>query len=213
MKGQPIPVIRSDNACLTNPDAVGTNGQVVVPIISTNPAKDCVYGPNLPTHTYGGSTGLTLPHGITFNARGEYEGGHFMYDGAGFNAVQRSVRWAGCYDYYNLQETGRIAEATALQVVRCTPATTRSDYWIYPASYFKVRDVSLSVPIPAKLISGSQSVLLTFAGHNVWKWVNHDFPVFDPETGNNGGFDTKVRSILEHVPPPAVYTATVRVTF
>jgi hypothetical protein len=30
-----------------------------------------------------------------------------MYDGAGFNAVQRSVRWAGCYDYYNLQETGR----------------------------------------------------------------------------------------------------------
>ena len=38
-----------------------------------------------------------------------------MYDGAGFNAVQRSVRWPGCYDFYTLQETGKIAEATALQ--------------------------------------------------------------------------------------------------
>jgi hypothetical protein len=43
--------------------------------------------------------------------------------------------------------------------------------------------------------------------------VNKDFPVFDPETGNNGGFDSAVRSILEHVPPPAIYTATLRVTF
>ena len=55
--------------------------------------------------------------------------------------------------------------------------------------------------------------MFTLAGHNVWKWVNKDFPVFDPETGNNGGFDSRVRSILEHVPPPASYTATLRVTF
>ena len=51
------------------------------------------------------------------------------------------------------------------------------------------------------------------AGHNIWKWVNRDFPVFDPETGNNGGFDSRVRSILEHVPPPALYTMSLRLTF
>jgi hypothetical protein len=43
--------------------------------------------------------------------------------------------------------------------------------------------------------------------------VNKDFPVFDPETGNNDGFNSRVRSILEHVPPPAVYTAALRLTF
>jgi hypothetical protein len=73
--------------------------------------------------------------------------------------------------------------------------------------------VSLSVPVPARFISGAQSARLTIAGHNVWKWVNKDFPTQDPETNNNGGFDTKVRSLLEHVPPPALYTAALRVTF
>jgi TonB-linked SusC/RagA family outer membrane protein len=207
MKGQPIPVIRSDNGCLLNPD------EAAAPRFSTNPAQDCIYGPNLPSHTYGLNTGLQLSHGITISARGEYEGGHYMYDGAGFNAVQRSVRWPGCYDFYTLQETGRIAQATALQQVRCNPATTRSDYWIYPASFAKLRDVSLSMPVPARFVAGASSVRLTLSGHNIWKWVNNGFPTQDPETGNNGGFDSKVRSLLEHVPPPALYTASVRVMF
>jgi TonB-linked SusC/RagA family outer membrane protein len=213
MEGQPIPVIRSDNSCLTNPDQTGSGNTAVVPKFSTNPAKDCIYGPNLPSHTYGVFTGLQLPHGISVNARGEYEGGHYMYDGAGFNAVQRSVRWPGCYDFYNLQETNRVGEATALQIARCTPSTTRSDLWIYPASYFKVRDLSITIPVPTKFVTGSSSAQLTLSGHNIWKWVNKDFPVFDPETGNNGGFDSKVRSILEHVPPPALYMASLRITF
>jgi len=213
MQGQPIPVIRADNQCLTNPDQTGANGVAVLPKFSTNVATQCINGPNLPSHTYGMNTALQLPKGISLSARGEYEGGHFMYDGAGFNAVQRSVRWPGCYDFYTLQETGKIDQATALQIQRCTPSTTRSDYWIYPADYFKIRDVSLSVPIPARYISGASSARLTFSGHNVWKWVNKDFPALDPETGNNGGFDSKVRSLLEHVPPPALYMMSLRVTF
>jgi len=158
-------------------------------------------------------TNLLLPRGIELNVRGEYEGGHYMYDGAGFNAVQRSVRWPGCYDYYTLQDTGRESEATNLQRVRCTPSSTRSDYWIYPANYFKLRDVSVTVPVPTRFISGATSMSITLSGHNVWKWVNKDFPTFDPETGNNDGFNSKVRSILEHVPPPALYMATLRLTF
>jgi hypothetical protein len=154
-----------------------------------------------------------MPKGITFSVRGEYEGGHYMYDGAGFNAVQRSVRWPGCYDFYNLQESGNLSKATGLQIMRCTPKLTRADFWVYPASFFKVRDVSLNIPIPAHFIQGASSVSLNLSGHNVWKWQNKDFPVFDPETGNNGGFDSRVRSILEHVPPPSLYLASLHVTF
>jgi hypothetical protein len=140
-------------------------------------------------------------------------GGHYMYDGAAYNAVVRSVRWPGCYDFYTLQEAGRANEATALQTARCTVSLTRADYFIYPADFFKLREVSLSVPIPERLLRGASSARLTLAGQNLWKWLNDDFPVFDPETGNNGGFDSPVRSILEHVPPPATYTASMRVTF
>jgi hypothetical protein len=205
MEGQPIPVVRTD-FCVVNPDAQAD------PVISTNVA-DCIHGPNQPTHTYGVQTNLNLPYGIVFNARGEYLGGHYMYDGAAFNAVTRAVRWPGCYDFYTLQETNRGSEATALDRARCNAGTTRADYFIYPADFFKLREVSLSVAVPQRFVRGASSARLTFAGFNVWKWVNKEFPVFDPETGNNGGFDSRVRSILEHVPPPAVYTASLRMTF
>src|SRR5207247_1331802 len=82
-EGQAIPMIRTD-FCVTNPDAKG-----VAPVISTK-ASDCTFGPNLPTYTYGVHTGLLLPHGLSLNANGEYLGGHYMYDGAAFNAVTRS---------------------------------------------------------------------------------------------------------------------------
>lgn len=206
MEGQSIPVIRTEE-CVTNADEKGA-----VPVVSTNPA-DCVHGPNLPTETYGVQTSLRLPYNINIVARGEYQGGHYIYDGAAYNAVVRSVRWPGCYDFYTLQETGRLSEATALQTARCTVSSTRADYFVYPADFFKLREVSVSVPVPQRYVPGAGSAMLTFAGYNIWKWVNKDFPVFDPETNNNGGFDARVRSILEHVPPPALYSLALRVTF
>ena len=206
MVGQSVPVVRTDQ-CVMNPDAQAD------PVVSTNGAVDCIHGPNLPTRTYGLQTNLSLPFGIVFNARGEYLGGHYMYDGAAFNAVTRAVRWPGCYNFYTLQETGRASEATALDRARCTVSLTRADYFVYPADFFKLREVSVSVGVPQRFVRGASSARLTFAGYNIWKWVNDEFPVFDPETGNNGGVTSRVRSILEHVPPPAVYTASIRMTF
>ena len=204
-EGRPIPVINTD-FCVTNAQ------EKAEPVISSNRA-DCVFGPNLPTHTIGANTTLQLPYGISAVARGEYLGGHYMYDGAAYNAVVRSIRWPGCYEFYTLQETGRISEARAIDRARCTVSTTRADYFVYDADYFKVREVSLSIPVPERFVPGTSSARLTLAGQNIWKWQNKDFPVFDPETGNNDGFNSAVRSILEHVPPPATYTASLRITF
>jgi hypothetical protein len=205
MVGQPIPVIRTD-FCVTNPD------EKAAPKISSAIA-DCTIGPNLPTRTYGVHTNFRLPYNIGLVARGEYNGGGYMYDGAAYNAVTRSVRWPGCYKFYTLQETNRVSEATALDQARCTVSSSRADYWVYPTDFFKVREVSLNIPVPTRLLRGANSASLTLSGHNVWRWLNDEFPTFDPETGNNGGFNSRVRSILEHVPPPAVYTAALRVTF
>ena len=216
MVGQSIPMIRTD-FCVKNPNGALGAGT----ISSTFPAVDtsktggfqCLHGSNLPTKTYGMTTGLEMPWGMRFNIRGEYMGGHYMYDGAAFNAITRGIRWPGCYKFYTLQEAGRQAEATNLDALRCTASQTKDSYFIYPADFFKIRDFSFSVPVPAKYLRGATSARLTLGGHNVWKWVNKDFPVFDPETGNNGGFNSRVRSILEHVPPPATYSASLRLTF
>jgi TonB-dependent starch-binding outer membrane protein SusC len=158
-------------------------------------------------------SGLEMPYGMRLNVRGEYLGGHYMYDGAAFNAITRGIRWPGCYKFYTLQETGRQAEASNLDAARCTSGITKADYFIYPADFFKIRDLTFSVPVPARYLRGASSARLTLGAHNFWKWVNEDFPVFDPETGNNDGFNSRVRSILEHVPPPATYTAALRLTF
>jgi TonB-dependent starch-binding outer membrane protein SusC len=217
MEGQPIPMIRTD-FCVQNPDGptpVTTNaaGQTVPAPVIQSPAGGCLHGPNLPTKTYGIQSGLLLPFGMSLRAQGEFLGGHYMYDGAAFNAVVRSVRWPGCYDFYTLQESGRLAEASALDAARCTVSLTKADYFIYPADYFKLRNLTFSVPLPRKYLGGASSGVFTLSGHNIWKSVNEDFPVFDPETGNNGGFDSRVRSILEHIPPPATYTAAIRLVF
>lgn len=217
IKGQDIPMIHT-NYCVQNAKApvilTGTGAiDAAQFVISDNDRTRCNHGPNLPTVTYGMHTGLELPWSISARVRGEYMGGHYMYDGAAYNAVTRSVRWPGCYDFYTLQETGRLAEATQIDAVRCTVALSRPDYFIYPADFFKLREVSLSAPLPAKYIRGASSARIILSGQNIWKWVNEDFPVFDPETGNNAGFNARVRSILEHVPPPAVYTLSLRATF
>ena len=215
IEGQSIPIIHTD-FCVQNPDApvpLNAAGAPAPVIITAASSNDCNHGPNLPTITYGMNTGLDLPYGIGVRARGEYLGGHYMYDGAAYNAVVRSVRWPGCYDFYTLQETGRVAEAKAIDAARCTVALTRADYFVYPADFFKLRELSVSAAIPPRFLRGATSGQLVLSGHNLWKWVNDDFPVFDPETGNNGGFNARVRSILEHVPPPAVYTAAIRLSF
>jgi TonB-linked SusC/RagA family outer membrane protein len=201
VEGQPVPVLRAN--CVTNKD------EKADPVIQQN----CNIGPNQPTHVFNINTTVSLPKGISLTARGEYQGGNYIYDGVAFNAVDRSVRWPGCFDAYRITETKGRTELTALQRAQCELAFEKSDYFIYPADFFKVREVTLQVPVPARLLPGSTRASLTFTGRNLWKWVNKDFPVFEPEMGNNDGFNTQVRSLLEHIPPSAVYTAALRVTF
>jgi len=201
VEGQPVPVIRAD--CVTNED------EKADPVIE----RDCNIGPNLPTLTLGVNTTLNLPRGIVLTARGEFQGGHYMYDGAAWNAVRRSVRWPGCFEAYRIQETEGDAALTAKQRAMCIVKNAQADFFVYPADFFKLREVTLQIPLPESLVPGASRARLTLSARNAWKWVNKDFPVFEPEMGNNSGYNTAVRSILEHVPPPAIYTASLRISF
>src|SRR5690606_30375320 len=76
--GHPLPAVRHDR--LLNPDAIAE------PEIE----DDHIFGPNLPTHTFTVSTGFELTNGIQLSARGEYQGGHYIWDRWGSQAAVRS---------------------------------------------------------------------------------------------------------------------------
>ncbi len=138
-----------------------------------------------------------------------------MYDGAAWNAVRRSVRWPGCFPAYTVQETQGESAMTALQRAQCIVQNAQSDFFIYPADFFKIRELSVQAPLPEAWTAGfgASRASVTLSARNFYRWVKDEFPVLDPEVGGNVGFDTDVRSMLEHVPPPAFYTLSVQLVF
>ncbi len=222
--GSSVPVMRTD-FCLSNPDekadpieerhgTTRSDGSVV----------DCTIGPNAPTHIIGGFTTVQLPYGITLSARGEYQGGHYIYDGAAWNAIRRSVIWPGCYDVYSIMADQGSDALTAYQKAQCLVEFNRADYLVYDADFFKLREITAVFPIPERWLPWGEGWTLTISGRNVWRWVNQDFPVFEPEMTNNNdnnplsetGATTGTfleSSLLEHIPPPQTWTAAIRVSF
>lgn len=203
IEGQPAPVIRSDR--VSNPDARAA------PII----VQDSVHGPNQPTTIAGFSTTVGLPKGILVTARGEYQGGAYMYNGAQAAATRRSVRWAGCFEAYNTWETQGYEALTAEERTRCNVSLYQSDFAVQPSDFFKIREVSVQAPLPESWASrmGASRASFTLSGRNFFRWVSPLMRTLDPEVGGNVGYNTRVRSMLEHVPPPAYYTVSFQVVF
>ena len=217
--GQPAPVMYGE--CVTNPDAIAE------PVID----DECVIGPNMPTDIFGINTSFSLPAGMTLSARGEYQGGHGVPAGVAHNAVRRSVVWAGCNEVYTIAGEAPLRmtspgrnNLTALQRAKCTPGLSDYDLWTEKANFFKIRDITLQVPVSASLVPGSSGATLTLSGRNVFRWTNSEWTHFDPEMGGNndnnpisrngassGAF--LVTSISEHIPAPATYTVALRVVF
>jgi hypothetical protein len=135
--------------------------------------------------------------------------------------LSRAVIWptcreAGAYDIIAANEAaGRPATdgLTARQRVECIQDNTDSDYMFFKGDFFKLRDVTLRLPMEWA-IPRTSSATLSLSMQNWVRWLNDDMRIWDPEMGDRDTVgESGMISIAEHIPAPAIFTASLRITF
>ena len=202
IEGQPLAVFRG--RYITNKDDIAD------PIIEQNH----IFGPSQPTKIISLNTSLRVPFGIELFARGEYQGGHFINEDASFQALSRAVRWPTCFAAYGKQSTPTDqSQWTAWERATCNSSQARQDMFIFPADFFKLRDVTMRVAVPSRLLRGVRSANVSVSVLNWFSSKRDEFRVFDPEMAGNDGFNAAVRYISEQIPAPATVLARLQVVY
>ena len=173
-----------------------------------------IFGPSQPTRIFGVNTSLRVPFGVELFARGEYQGGHFINEDASFQALSRSVRWPTCFEAYAKQAnpTDQL-QWTAWERATCNSAQARQDMFIFPADFFKLRDVTVRAEVPRRVLRGVRSANLSLSVQNWFTSKRKEFRVFDPEMAGNDGFNAAVRYISEQIPAPATVLVRAQVVY
>ncbi|WP_396216075.1 TonB-dependent receptor domain-containing protein [Gemmatimonas sp.] len=198
IKGQPAPVLRG--RLIKNEDEIGAAIDTTV---------NHTFGPAQPTLILSPMLNITTWKGISISARGEYQGGAFINEDASFQALSRSVLWPTCTRAYAAIAASQ--PLTPRETLTCIPRNARQDMFIFPADFFKIRDITVTVPL-GKLIPNTASSSLVLSAQNVFR-KNIGMPLFDPEMSGNDGFNVGVRYISEHIPAPALFLTSLRITF
>jgi len=167
------------------------------------------FGPSQPTLILSPSLNITTWKGINISTRGEYQGGAFINEDASFQALSRSVLWPTCTRAYAAIAANQ--PLSPRERLTCIPANARQDMFIFPADFFKIRDITVTVPL-GKLIPHTASSSLVLSAQNVFR-KNIGMPLFDPEMSGNDGFNVGVRYISEHIPAPALFLTSLRISF
>ncbi len=198
--GEPVFALRANR--IVNAD------EIADPIIE----YDHIFGPQNPTHTFGINTTIRMPKGLEVQARGEYQGGGWISDGASQNALQRGIIWPTCTNAYALMESNQEGKMTAWERKMCNSANYEGSLLNYPKDFFKIREVSLRVPV-GNFVPGTSNASLTFSARNFYTWKNKRMLMFDPEMIGRGGFGDANTDIEEGIPPTASFVASLRMAF
>lgn len=198
IEGQPAPVVRG--RLIKDADVIGAPIDTVV---------NHTFGPAQPTLILSPTLTVTTWKGISISARGEYQGGAFINEDASFQALSRSVLWPTCQRAYPAIAAQQ--PLTPRETLTCIPRNARSDMFIFPADFFKIRDITITVPL-GKFVPGTASSSLVLSAQNIFR-RNYGMPLFDPEMSGNDGFNAPVRYISEHIPAPAMFLTSLRMSF
>lgn len=197
-ENRPAPVLIGPR--LTNSD------EIAEPVIEENH----VFGPNLPTRVVGANAALRVK-GITISGRAEYQGGSYLVNSGSRALFGQGVHPSCESAYANLAE-GRREVLTAWERQWCVAATVRRDGLIVPGDFVRLRDVTLTVPLPGALLR-SRRASLTLAARNYLLFKSSEIEAFEPDMGGRDGMFAPVRAIELTVPTPATISFAVRATY
>jgi TonB-linked SusC/RagA family outer membrane protein len=211
-QGMPVADVRGRK--LVNPDAIAAPIQQYDSSFTPNPNL-VNFGPSQPTRIFGFTSSLRFPANIELSARAEYSGGNYIIDGASSNALSRAVKWPLCFDAPTyLTPTIDETNWTAWQRTICDSKNVKSDYFVFPANFVKIRDITLKAAVPQRLLGGrARAGQFSISVQNWFRWQDRSLRLFDPEMSDNAGFNEAVRGINEHIPAPATVMAQLRLTF
>ena len=216
-------VVVKDRDNLSTPAWYGSDGSPTT-CTGTNDAtcavwRDSIFGPQQATKIFNANATFRFPGNILLSALGEWQYGAWLSDGASSAALGRSVRFPQCEQAYQILDGGGSPdELTNRQRIECISSNHIGSMHRYKQDFFKLRNVTLTVPLDFLTRSiGSSSLIVT--AQNFGRWINADLRMFDPEmfdngpSRNQGGVDNQNRDITEHIPAPAVFTAGIRLSF
>ena len=198
-EGLPTPAVRG--TFVRNHDALEE------PVIEANH----VFGPNLPTRTFGLRSSIRLANGIELAGRAEYSGGNFLLDNASRN-LAASGAWPVCNAAYAQVKAGHRELLTAWERLWCNPLTVPIDGPIWPANFIRLRALTLTVPLPGGFL-GRHNATAAISARNFMLWKDSEMLVFDPEMAGRDGMNSPVRTIEMQVPPTAGITLAFKASY
>ncbi|MBI4421004.1 MAG: TonB-dependent receptor, partial [Gemmatimonadetes bacterium] len=217
--GQPAPVVRATK--VTNAYAFED------PILE--PDSSNFYGPNLPTHTLTVAPTLRLPGNLTLTARGEYNRGSWITQGAAHFLAQRGpygtpncdevyrlVPWQEYDGPKNIYPTSvqsthpNLDQVNAVDRARCYRRIIQSNLFTWPANFFKVREITLQAPLPFQ-VPRTQSAILTVSVRNIFTFSSARNRSQLPDVG--GSVEGLTFGFSDAIPAPAELTVSLRATF
>ncbi|GLC27679.1 SusC/RagA family TonB-linked outer membrane protein [Roseisolibacter agri] len=147
-------------------------------------------GPSAPTREVGFSNTFTFFRNFRLYALLDYKGGHYL-----FNAKERSRcqaandNCAAVNDPRFLGARSPRTRADSLLRREVDALRTVPSLFIEKADFVKLREVSLAVTIPQRLIArtGASAAQLIVSGRNLGLWT--DYTGYDPEVNSYGGRD------------------------
>ena len=194
-------------------------------------ADDQLIGRVNPDKLWGIGTTMRLYNRFTVDAFLEHQGGFYVQNYTAYQNARRGA-WYPCYDtqekvissYGPDMEPGTsddvasaLSGVTALMRARCSSSDYDIGFWTEKGDFTKLRYVSLTYQLPARLVN-AKNATITFAARNLVTWSNYNGG--DPEVQDvadqsnladfNGTFG---RRDYYQIPQPRSFVVTFKVGF
>jgi hypothetical protein len=160
---------------------------------------------------------VTLFNALSIEAVGEFQRGGHLLNANGFQNAGLGI-WQPCFAAQAALRAAAAGDAAALGTVnardrmRCSITASERDYsyWVESADFFKLRNLSVSYDVPARVAPGGRPLTVQLVGRNLFRQT--DYTGTDPEVADQRT-STFSRRDYYNFPPYRTFLFSVRTSF